>query len=139
MAREGGDLHVVDHRELREGAHDLERPRHAQATDLVGLEANHAPPTEANLALVGAQESREEVEHRGLPCPVGSDEPQHLSLRHGEVEASHREQAPEALGESGAVEEAHAGRPRRRRRSAGYAPCGRKSTTAIRSTPYTIR
>src|SRR6266542_1169057 len=139
LACEGGYFHVVDHRELRKWAHDLEGSGHAQEADLVRLEPDHVSPAEVYLASVGAEESREQVEHRGLPRPIGADQSQHLSLGQGEIQPAHREQTTEALGEGGDVEKAHAGRRRARRRSAGYAPWGKKSTTAIRSTPYTMR
>src|SRR3989304_1463241 len=56
-----------ERRDVREG------PRHAEPADLVGLEAVEAAAAEANLSRVGHEKAREQVEHRGLPPPVGPD------------------------------------------------------------------
>src|SRR5215472_16123046 len=138
VTRERGDLHVVEHGELRERAHDLEGARQAEAANLVGPEPDQPVATEADVAVVGEEEAGEQVENRGLPRSVRTDQPQHLALGHGEIEAADGEQSAEALLETRDFEKAHALR-RTRRRSAGYAPWGRKSTTAMRSSPYTIR
>src|SRR5499425_2306310 len=138
VTRERGDLHVVEHGELRERAHDLEGARQAEAADLVGPEPDQPAATEADVPVVGEKEAGEQVENRGLPRSVRTDQPQHLALGHGEIEAADGEQSAEVLLETRDFEKAHALR-RTRRRSAGYAPWGRNSTTAMRRSPYTIR
>src|SRR5207249_5398206 len=65
----------------------------------------------------------------------------HLAVGHGQVEALHGEEASEALGEPAHLEQAQRAilHDRARRATKGAAPWGRKSTTAMRSEPYTIR
>src|SRR5947208_1780164 len=100
-------------------------------------EPDHGP----DLARVGSEKPREQVEDGGLPGPVGSDEADHLAVGHGQVEPLHGEEASEALGEPAHLEQAQRAilHDRARRATKGAAPWGRKSTTAMRSEPYTIR
>src|SRR5262249_61891668 len=102
------------------------------------LEPREEPPREPDLAIIGDEETREQIEHRRLPRPVRSDQAKHLPLGHGEIEAAHGEEPAEPLPQPRDFEQAHA-RRRARRRTAGYAPWGRKRTTAIRRRTYTIR
>src|SRR5437867_5188469 len=141
MAGQRGDLDVVEHGEPREGSHDLEGAREAEPADVVRLEPPEAPLAEPDLARVGSEKPREQVEDGGLPGPVGSDEADHLAVGHGQVEALHGEEASEALGEPAHLEQAQRAilHDRARRATKGAAPWGRKSTTAMRSEPYTIR
>src|SRR6266545_1171109 len=139
MADQSRDPDIVDDGELREWPDDLEGARQPEPADLVGLEAVEAAAGEADLARVGSKEAREQVEDRGLPRPVGPDHPEHLALRHGQVENVYRPESAEALAEPRDLEEAHAGRFFASRRSAGYAPWGRNSTTPISRRPYTMR
>src|SRR5256885_10711405 len=95
MAGQRGDLDVVEHGEPREGSHDLEGAREAEPADVVRLEPPEAPLAEPDLARVGSEKPREQVEDGGLPGPVGSDEADHLAVGHGQVEALHGEDASE--------------------------------------------
>src|SRR6266436_2908532 len=139
MADQGRDPDVVDDGELRERPDDLEGARQPEPADLMGLEAVEPATGEADLARIGSEEPREQVEDGGLPRPVGPDHSQHLALGQRQVEPAHGLEPPEALAESRDLEEAHAGRFFASRTSAGYAPRGRNSTTEISRRPYTIR
>src|SRR5438309_594561 len=72
---------------------------------------------------------------------LGGDEADHHAVGHGQVEPLHGEEASEALGEPAHLEQAQRAilHDRARRATKGAAPWGRKSTTAMRSEPYTIR
>src|SRR5690242_7939118 len=113
---------------MREWAHDLERAGEAEAADGVRLESHHRAAVEADLAGVGGEEARQQVEGGGLAGAVRTDEPEHLAARHLEREIAHRLEASEALREPRDLEqrrghEADRGTDRSRsRRRAGYAP-----------------
>src|SRR5204863_5755871 len=87
---------------------------------------------------VRANEPRHEAEHRRLARAVRADEPDDPAVFHGERKVLDGLQAAEALREALDGEQAH-GRRRKSRARNGYAPCGRNSTTATRSAPYTMR
>src|SRR5262249_8785303 len=109
-----------------------------EPADGVRRQPHDRAAVEDDIAGVRYQESREEIEDRRLAGTVGADEPEHLTPADLEVEPGHGLQAAEALGEAPRRPSAHRASPARRanaRRRRGYAPSGRKSTTAIRSTP----
>src|SRR5215469_5788442 len=145
--RAGGDLlpegqHDDAMRERHDRAHVVLDEKHGDATRVDGAhQADHGVDlrgVEPRHHVVEEEEAGEQVENRGLPRSVRTDQPQHLALGHGEIEAADGEQSAEALLETRDFEKAHALR-RTRRRSAGYAPWGRNSTTVMRRSPYTIR
>src|SRR5713101_260909 len=139
VSGERRDPDILEHGKLRERPDDLEGARQPEPADLMGLEAVEPATGEADLARIGSEEPREQVEDGGLPRPVGPDHSQHLALGQRQVEPAHGLKPPEALREPRDLEEAHAGRFFASRTSAGYAPRGRNSTTEISRRPYTIR
>src|SRR3989442_5383077 len=142
MPRQRADHDVVEHAQSREWAHDLERAREPELADRVRLEAQERAPAEADLSRVRRQETGEQIEGRRLAGAVGPDEAEHLALGQREVETGDGVDAAEVFRESARLEQAHAVSGARRRRSRarrGYAPSGRKSTTAISRSPYTTR
>src|SRR5947208_96064 len=142
MPSERADHDVVEHAQARERPHDLERARQSEPADRVRLEPEERAFAEADLARVGRQEAREQVEGRRLACPVRADEPDHLALRQRQIEAGDGVDAAEVLAESARLEQIHGvggARRRNNRASRGYAPSGRKSTTAISRSPYATR
>src|SRR5262245_2067433 len=144
MPRVRTDRDVVQDGEPRERPHDLKRADQAEAADRVGPEPGERAPAEPHVAGVGLEEAGQQVERGGLARAVGADEPEDLALGHRQVEAAHRLDAAEALGQPARLEQrarAHRTPPpgpsarRTTRWIRGYAPSGRNSTTAIRSPP----
>ncbi len=63
------------------------------------------------MPLCPGIDPRDQVEGRGLPGPVGADDPHDLSLFRAEGEVIHRTDAAEGLGQSAHFEEAHGRTP----------------------------
>ncbi len=138
VPRQGADADVLEDGHAREGPDDLERPRQAELADRVRRKSDDGPAAEADVAGVRREKAREEIEDGGLAGAVGADEAQHLALGDRQVEPGHGVDASEALGQPPCLQETHRPAPVVRvsaRFTRGYAPSGRKSTTAISSTP----
>ena len=95
------DAHVLEQPDV------LERPGDAQFHDLVGGPAGNVLPIEDDLAGVGAVIAGDDVERRGLPGPVGADQPDDAGFVHAEGDAVHRHQPAESLQEVAQDEQAH--------------------------------
>src|SRR5712664_936680 len=104
-ARGRAHPHVLPHREVRKGAHDLECAGQAEPADGVRLEPGERSAVEADVAAIRGQEAGEQVEDRGLARSVGPDESQHLAADHVEREIAHRLQAAEPLADSTDLEQ----------------------------------
>ena len=70
----GADDDVVRHRHARERAHDLEGAADAGCAQLVRLAPDHIAAVEQDLPGVRLEEAVEQVEDRGLACPVRPDD-----------------------------------------------------------------
>src|SRR5262249_37735805 len=137
VSRERTHFDVAQHRKTWERPHDLKGARETGLTDRVWPPPDDARAIEPDLASVRPEEPREQVERRGLPCPVGSDQSEDFSSMDGQRETAHRLETAEPLRDSGDRQQAHARlfRPPAKRARYGYAPSGRKSTTAMRRMP----
>src|SRR5262245_52463784 len=96
----GADQDVVGDRHAREGAHDLEGAANAGGAHLVRPAAHHVAAVEQDLAGIGAQESVEQVEDRGLAGAVRADNAEDGARGDIEAHVLHRLEAAEALGQA---------------------------------------
>src|SRR5439155_6609474 len=86
------DAYGQVHRE----AHVLKASSDTEACSLVTAQALNLTPMEADSAALGADKTRDGVEHRALARTVRTDEPDDLALGHFERSARHRGQSAEA-------------------------------------------
>src|SRR6266542_4157508 len=141
VPREDSQREVVERAEIVEEVDELEAPGDASGDLLVDGLARDVRPLEHDGAKVHGNEPADQVDQRGLPCPVGADEGQHLSLRHGEVHAVHGVRLAEVLGELRCRQQgAHAlALPLSHSRFAvPTMPPGRASTSTTSTTPRNI-
>src|SRR5205823_3081312 len=108
MTSERTDQHVVEHAQPRKRAHDLERARQPASADRVWRLAQQRAAAEADIARVGPQKARQQVEDRRLARAVRADQPEHLALGHREVEPGHGVHAAEVLRETARLEQRRA-------------------------------
>src|SRR5581483_3707203 len=140
-AIEGADHHVLERGETRERLHELEGAREAEPADRVRLEPHEARALENDRAFRGRVEAGHQVEHGGLAGPVRPDEAHDLAGGDGEIEAAHRDEAAEALGEPAHLEagRGHARTPAARRpRIHPTRPLGRNEITRMSTRPYSM-
>jgi len=88
--------HVVLHGELGEGSRELKRSSDPPPADLVRVEAGDVLSIEQDAPGCGL-EAGDHIEHRGLSCPVGANEPHHFSPVDGEAYAIEGLNAAESL------------------------------------------
>src|SRR5712692_5672981 len=119
VSGKGAHAHVRQDRQVRERADDLEGTRQAEQADGMGLEPDDAAPAEADLAGIGAEEARDEIEDRRLAGPIRPDQTQDLTGGHLQRQTVHGLQAAESLGHRAELEQAHAPRLLSSRRAAG--------------------
>src|SRR5262249_61682838 len=72
VSRQRAYLDIAEHRQTWKRPHDLKGPRETRLTDRVRLPPDDALAIEPDLAGVGPEESRAQVERRGLPCAIAS-------------------------------------------------------------------
>jgi len=118
VAEEGADHDVLQHREARKGADDLEGAGDPEQRERVGRQAGHVLAEEGDGALGGRKVPGHQIEERGLAGAVRADEPEDLALRGVEVDAVHGMHAAEVLaqGADGKRDAHGALRSKRRRR-----------------------
>src|SRR5439155_1907930 len=135
-AIEGADHRVVERAEVRERLHDLERAGQATPADGVRLGADDGDALEVDGALGGRVEAGEQVKHRGLASAVGPDEADDLAGVDRQVEAAHRGEPAESLGERVDLQEIHRfPRSLRGRRTQPTMPWGRNEMTRMSTRP----
>src|SRR5512139_2873489 len=141
------DHHVLEGRHLGEEPDVLERPHHATGGDLVGLKVVDRRLLVVDLAPVGCEESRDQVEQRRLPRAVGPDERLDRPLRDVEGEVVDGLEAAEALADAPHREDRHGtsssaavrvtSRFRSARRWRRSSPSGANSMIRMRMMPKT--
>ncbi len=139
--------HVLQDRHALEGPDDLEGPADPQAAPAECRELRDVGPPEDDRSARGRQQTRDEIEHGGLPRPVGADQPEDLALPDLEADPGDGRQATEVLAEVADTEQRHhasslagtgeaAARTRRRMACrAEMIPPGSTITTTISVTP----
>jgi hypothetical protein len=65
---------ILEHGEAREDVRHLKRPAQAAAVDLVGPQVGDILALEPDASGAHRVLAGDEIEERGLPCPVGADE-----------------------------------------------------------------
>ena len=132
-----GDADVFEHRELRENAGDLKRPRDAAAAPRRRGERGDVIAAEDHAAGGRRQQPRDQVEQRRLARAVRADHRAQLHRLHGEVDAGHGLQRAERAAELARLEQRrHARAPSRR--AVPTSPPGRKITIRTNTTPVKI-
>src|SRR6185369_3763364 len=86
---------MVDNADRPEEIGDLERPRDAEASDLVRPQPGDVPAADQDPAGTGRQEAAEQMKQGGLAGAVGTDESVQRARRNVEVDAVDRTEAPE--------------------------------------------
>ena len=129
------EQHVVQYGHDGERLGELERAHHPLARDRVRARAVHRAPVEPHLAAVAALEARDDVEERRLAGAVRADQRGDRAARHGEgrrVDGQRRRRSAWSLPRRRAASQ------RARRVSScrlPNSPCGRKTTSSIRTSP----
>ena len=93
-----GNLHIVQHRKLREQADILESTGYAPLGDLIGLEAHDALAPKGNFSRGGLVHSRKEVEGRGLARAIRPDKPHQFAFIYMEIKIRNRLETAKNLG-----------------------------------------
>ena len=96
---------VLAHGELPERLDDLERPRHAEASDAVARRLRDVLPVEDDRARRRLVEAGHAVHERGLARPVRADDAEDLALSDREVDAVHGGEAAELLRDPASLED----------------------------------
>ena len=92
---------LVNYRaEVLQKADDLEGPGLTQVDTSVCGQRGDVLAKKLNSTLCGGKLSIDEIEKRGLPRAIGSDDGQALSNVHGKCHVVHRTDAAESLGQS---------------------------------------
>src|SRR5262249_48737795 len=84
---------VLEHRQLAEGADDLEGPADSAACDVGGSTSVEPLAVESDLPRRRRKDRGQEVEERRLAGPIGSDDPYDLAARDVQVDAVDRRQS----------------------------------------------
>src|SRR3990170_6878978 len=100
--------HIVEDGGVGEGTRDLKGAPDPKAGESPWREVRHAAATEPDLSGGGMEEARQDVEERGLPRAVGSEEADHLVLLDGDVPAAEGEEPAEGHGEAAPLKQRHA-------------------------------
>ena len=89
------DEHVVQNRQLTEQPDILEGAGDAHMADLDGALPRRVPTVHQDGPAGGMIDLCQQIEHCGLPRPVGADQPGNLCAANGHVEIVHRRQSAE--------------------------------------------
>ncbi len=135
-ARRGGQPQVLQHREPREEVGALEGAPHPAAGQRVRRQPRDGRAVEEDGARRRRQLTRDDVEERGLPRPIGPDDGAPLAGRHRQGHAVERGQGAEVAGQAIDSEE-RLGHDRipTRPRSAPRMPPGANSTRRTKVKP----
>ena len=82
LAESGGGQQVFKHRQPLEGLRDLKAAAYAHADAVHRRKAGHVLAKEGDLAGIGQDVARDQVEKRGFSRAVRADDAQRLTLRH---------------------------------------------------------
>ena len=123
------DQHVIQRGQVDEQAQILEGAGDTGGDDGLRGQPIQASPLEGDAALVGFQESGDNVEDRGLAGTVGANQARDAAAIHGERAIAQGQQPAETDLHPGGLQigGAHSFSPAN--------PCGRNSMKAISSTP----
>ena len=91
----GPDDDVIQQRQARKTAHDLEGAANAHAAHAMDLPPKHGLAPEDSGAFVGGQHAVEQIEQRCLASAIGADDAQDLTGVDFEANAADRAQAAE--------------------------------------------
>jgi hypothetical protein len=93
----GGD--VLEHRQRRQHADDLEGAGDPHAGDDLGRRSRDLLAVEMNAARIELERAGDQVHHRGLARAVGADQAQHLVLDQIERQRIDGHEPAEGLGD----------------------------------------
>src|SRR5207237_4573850 len=94
-----GQHDVLDDPEVLEETRDLERAGHSALCDLIGAQAGRVLTEEQEPAARWGEEAGQQIEERGLPFAVRSDERVHDAFLEPQVDVVHRAEAGEILAQ----------------------------------------
>src|SRR4029077_1013889 len=131
------DPDVLQHRELREDAGDLEGAGDAPPETGGRGERGHVVAAKEHAARGRRQQSGDEVKQRGLAGAVRADDRAQLARLYREVDPGHGLQGPEGAAEPPRFQQRGHARARRRR-AVPTSPPGRKITIRTKTAPVKI-
>ena len=108
-AERHADQDAVEHGEPREGTRDLKGPAQAQPPHDPRGPARDPLAAAPDLACGRRQEPAEDIEERGLAGAVRAEQPDHLALLDGHVDAAEREKAAECHADPASFKDGHGG------------------------------
>ena len=94
----GTDHHVVEQRQAREAAHDLEGAADAEPRDAVQLQSDQRVPSSVAVPALAGSTPFSTLNSVVLPAPFGPMMPRMVPARHLEAHVVHGLQAAECLG-----------------------------------------
>ena len=103
--REARHQHVLQHGHAAEQLRDLEGAADAQGGEFTWRVTIGARAAQKDVAAGGCQMAGEHVDRGGLAGTVRADQADEFALLHGKVQAAHRDDAAEALGEVAGFDE----------------------------------
>src|SRR5450830_1688914 len=96
MNGDSGQLDVFQDRRMGSHARDLKGPGEPHAAKLMRRQAGYVLPVEINVSGLGPQVAGKQVEERGFPGPVRSDDRANLPARHRDTDVPGRMNAAKA-------------------------------------------
>ena len=92
--------HVVEHRQARKQAGDLERARHSERGAPLARPARHVLAEQHDLPGAGRQDAGDDVEERRLARPVRTDDRLAIARADLQADAAHGVETAEALAQA---------------------------------------
>ncbi|OIQ77385.1 hypothetical protein GALL_409190 [mine drainage metagenome] len=129
--------HIDQHALAIEQPDGLKGAENACTGNAVRRLARHVMTLQEHSAFGRLVNPRDDVEHRGLACPVGSDQAEHLARLDGETQIGHSLQAAEADAHSIQAQQVFAHRCASLRSRRGQIPWGRSTMTTTMAMPNT--
>src|SRR5438445_2826958 len=139
-SRDHGRLQGLQHREIGEDLHELERASDAEPRQARRADATDVAILESDVARARPRHAREDVDQGRLAGSVGPDDRDELTRGDPEAHAVERAELSVEFGEPGRLEDhARAGEPGRRRDTRPTSPSGAKITMTASIAPKTSR